>query len=98
MFKIGDVVYVSNPDKLYEESELPKRTHKSFFGKIVEIDEYSGFNAIGVEFFVTPNSYKDMWYYKDSELSLASDLNNMTLGEFIEKFGVDIYAEFKEGV
>ena len=39
MFKVGDLVYVSNPDTKYEE-EYGVRYHKSFFGTVTEVTDY----------------------------------------------------------
>lgn len=38
MFKVGDLVYVSNPDTKYEE-EYGVRFHKSFFGTVTEVTD-----------------------------------------------------------
>lgn len=40
MFKVGDLVYVSNPDTEYEK-EYGERTHRSFFGTVTDVTEYT---------------------------------------------------------
>lgn len=48
MFKVGDLVYVSNPDTEYEK-EYGERTHKSFFGTVTEVTEYTNEICVGSE-------------------------------------------------
>lgn len=89
MFKVGDIVFVSNPDTDYEVKNFVKRTHKEFFGEVTEVETHE--NGTTVE--VTFNNY-DVWYYSPEELSLATDLENMTLKEFSEKFGLVVNAVY----
>ena len=49
MFKVGDLVYVSNPDTEYEK-EYGERTHKSFFGTVTEVTEYKNGICVEVKF------------------------------------------------
>lgn len=93
MFKVGDIVYVSNPDTEYEK-EHGERTHRSFFGKITDIEEYSDQTCITVSFSKTPNGTSMEWAYLAEELSLASELKDLTLEEFSNKFGVRVMAEY----
>lgn len=93
MFKVGDKVFVSNPDKEYEKTEH-KREHKSFFGEVIEVEEHPGFYSVGVKFPCVPGGYEIEWWYKDDELSLASELDNMTLEEVKNKYGVEIMASY----
>lgn len=46
MLKVGDLVYVSNPDTKYDE-KYDVRFHKSFFGTVTKITDYG--NEICVE-------------------------------------------------
>lgn len=84
-FKVGDVVYVANPDREYE-SEYCSREHRNFFGIVTEINEYPKGISVGVKF----NDYLDdvEWYYSPEELDHASSLKDMTLEEFSNTFGL----------
>ena len=93
MFKVGDIVYVSNPDKKYEE-ENGIRKHQSFFGIVTEINEYPNEICVFVKFPATPNGCETEWAYDEDELSSASDLKDLTLEEFSNKFGVIVMAEY----
>ena len=95
MFKVGDVVYVSNPDAKYEE-EYGVRSHSSFFGKVKDVTKYPHEEefVIEVEFPATPNGCAMEWSYDSKELSLASELKTLTLEEFSNKFGVSVLAEY----
>ncbi len=93
MFKVGDIVYVSNPDTEYEE-EFGVRTHRSFFGKVTEVTEYENQTVVEVLFSSTPNGCEMEWSYDEKELSLASELKDLTLEEFSNKFGVCVLAEY----
>lgn len=44
-FKVGDVVFVSNPDKEYEK-EYGVRVHRNFFGKVIEVMESKPFDDL----------------------------------------------------
>lgn len=87
-FNVGDVVWVSNPDTDYE-NEYGTRTHRNFFGSITEI----GVGYVEVDF-----GYGDCWAYAPEELSLSSDLKNMTLEEFSNTFGLVVNGVFVECV
>lgn len=93
MFKVGDIVYVSNPDTEYEE-EYGVRTHRSFFGKVTEVIEYESQTVVEVSFPSTPNGCAMEWSYDENELSLASELKDLTLEEFSNKFGVSVLGEY----
>ena len=93
MFKVGDIVYVSNPDTEYEE-EYGVRTHRSFFGKVTEVEDFSGKICVEVEFPATLNGCAMEWTYHENELSLASELKDLTLEEFSNKFGVSVLGEY----
>ena len=94
MIKVGDIVYVSNPDTKYEK-EYHARKHKSFFGRATEVEKHSnGQICVVVEFPSTPNGCSMEWCYNIEELSLASELKNLTLEEFSNRFGVDVFAEY----
>lgn len=93
MFKVGDIVYVSNPDTEYEK-EYGVRTHRSFFGKVTEVTEYESQTVVEVSFPSTPNGYAMEWSYDENELSLASELKDLTLEEFSNKFGVSVLGEY----
>lgn len=93
MFKVGDIVYVSNSDTEYEK-EYGERTHSSFFGKITDIEQYADQTCITVTFPQTPNGSAMEWAYLAEELSLASELKDLTLEEFSNKFGVRVMAEY----
>lgn len=92
-FKLHDKVFVSNPDLEYEEKFGHLRYHKSFFGEVTELLTKKGIAYATVKFPRTPNGIEQEWAYTESELSLASDLDNMTLKEIKEKYGVEIFAE-----
>ena len=92
-FKVGDTVFVSNPDLEYEK-EYGYREHKSFFGKVMDVTEYSQETCVEVYFPAMPNSYDAEWYYNADELSLAEELKDLTLEEFSNKFGVSVLAEY----
>lgn len=81
-FKIGDIVYVSNPDLEYE-AEYGHRFHNAFFGKVIEVEEYPTQTVVTVDF----NDGYD-WAYNEEELEFASTLKDMTLEEFSNTFGV----------
>ena len=49
MFKVGDLVYVSNPDTEYEK-EYGTRIHKSFFGTVIEVTNYGDEICVVVKF------------------------------------------------
>lgn len=87
-FNVGDIVWVSNPDKEYE-NEYGIRVHRNFFGSITEI----GAGYVEVDF-----GYGDCWAYAPEELSLSSDLKNMTLEEFSNTFGLVVNGVFAEYV
>ena len=89
-FKIGDIVFVSNPDIEYEE-EWCRREHNEFFGKVTEINTY------GYEVCVEVTFNEDnwcAWSYHPEELSLAIELKDMTLEEFSNKYGVCVNAVY----
>ena len=92
-FKVGDIVFVSNPDLEYEK-EYGIREHKSFFGRIIEVEEYTEEICVTVYFPITPNGCDMEWSYDAKELSLASELKDMTLEEFSNKYGVSVLAEY----
>lgn len=93
MFKIGDLVYVSNPDTEYE-NEYVKRTHKSFFGTVTEVEDCGDEIRVDVKFPTTPNGSEMEWSYNANELSLAKELKDMTIEELSNKFNLQIFAEY----
>lgn len=93
MFKVGDLVYVSNPDTEYEE-EYGVRFHKSFFGTVTEVTEFTNEICVEVKFPGTPNGYEMEWTYNASELSHASELKNLTIEELSNKFNLQVFAEY----
>lgn len=88
MLKVGDKVFVSNPDLEYE-AEYGVRKHHQFFGRVTEIDNATPKPIIGVEF----EKGTEKFYYAE-ELSLASELKNMTLENFEDKFNVCVNATY----
>ena len=93
MFKVGDLVYVSNPDTKYEE-EYGVRYHKSFFGTVTEVIEFTNEICVEVKFPATTNGCEMEWAYNANELSLAKELKNMTIEELSNKFNLQIFAEY----
>lgn len=88
IFKVGDIVYVSNPDLAYEKEMFPRK-HRNFFGRVVEVDNFGDENTYDVRF------EDDVEFcYMDYELSLAKDLKDMTLEDFSDQFGVEVNAKF----
>ena len=92
MFKIGDLVYVSNQDTKYEE-EYGVWYHKSFFGTVTEVTDYGNEICVEVKFPATPNGCEMEWTYYANELSLANKLKNMTIEELSNKLNLQIFAE-----
>ena len=92
-FKVGDIVFVSDPDECYE-AEYGIREHRSFFGRVTEISECSDELCVTVKFPATPNGYAAEGSYDGRELSLAEKLKDMTLEEFSNKYGVTVMAEY----
>ena len=87
-FKVGDIVFVSNPDEEYE-AEFGHRYHPCFFGEVTEVETYDGEIVVTVVF----NYFgKYEWYYHPEELSHASEVKDMTLEEFSNKYGVQVNA------
>ena len=84
-FKLHDKVFVSNLDLEYEKKFGRQRYHKSFFGEVTELLTKKGIVYATVKFPGTPNGVEQEWVYTESELSLASDLDNMTLKEVKDK-------------
>lgn len=93
MFKIGDLVYVSNPDIEYEKKH-GERTHKSFFGTVLNVEEFTNETYVTVVF-PTTNGGTMEWCYNANELSPAKELRDMTIEELSNKFNVQIIAEIK---
>lgn len=93
MLKVGDVVYVAKPDEKYE-AEYGVRYHKSFFGVVTEISNFRDENVVDVHFPKTATACDMEWSYNEAELALASDLKNLTLEEFSNRFGVTVTAEY----
>lgn len=93
MFKVGDLVYVSNPDTKYEE-EYGVRYHKSFFGTVTEVTDYGNGIFAEVKFPATPNGYEMEWTYDANELSLAKELKDMTIEKLSNKFKLQVFAEY----
>lgn len=89
MFKVGDLVYVSNPDTEYEK-EYGERTHKSFFGTVTDVIG----TCVEVKFPATPNGCEMEWSYDANELSLSKELKDMTIDELSNKFVLQIFAEY----
>jgi hypothetical protein len=92
-FKVGDKVFVSNPDMKYEKNEC-SRKHKNFFGTVVDVVHCEDGDVVEVVFddYITKTS----WAYLSYELSLASELKNMTLEEFENTYDVKINAKYTE--
>lgn len=90
-FKVGDIVFVrNNDDTEYKETYGVYREHQQFFGRIIEIDDQQDDDIpIGVMFdaFTT-------WYYNPKELGYASELNNMTIKEVSDKYGIRIQGTY----
>ena len=93
MFKVGDLVYVSNPDTEYEK-EYGERTHKSFFGTVIEVTNYGDEICVVVKFPRTANGCTMEWSYNANELSLAKELKDMNIEELSNKFNLQIFAEY----
>ena len=94
-FKIGDIVFVkNNDDTKYMLQTGIYRYHNSFLGEVVEIKtDQNGNLSIGVEF----EGYDHItWYYSQEELSHARELENMTLAEIRNKYGVQINGTYQE--
>lgn len=87
-FKIGDIVFVSNPDTEYER-EWGERYHRDFFGKVTNIETYENEVSVEVEF-----ENGNYWYYHTEELSHANEIKSMTLEDFSNKFGVCVTAVY----
>lgn len=87
MFKVGDIVYTPEyPDTKYMEEYGIDRWHRSFFGRITKIKTHSnGEIVIDVDF-----GDDHRWAYSENELRIASELKNMTLEDFSNKFGLVI--------
>ena len=92
MLKVGDLVYVSNPDTKYEE-EYGVRFHKSFFGTVTEVTDYGNEICVEVKFPAIPNGCEMEWAYNANELSLAKELKDMTIEKLSNKFNLQIFAE-----
>ena len=84
MIKVGDIVYVSNPDLEYE-SEFGERKHASFFGIVTGTFRCLGDDCAEVKFPKTTKGEEITWAYTVEELSLASDLKNEELEEVSEQ-------------
>lgn len=93
MFKVGDLVYVSNSDTEYEK-KYGERTHKSFFGTVTDVTEYTDEICVEVKFPATPNGCAMEWSYNANELSLAKEIKDMTIEELSNKFNLQIFAEY----
>ena len=93
MLKVGDLVYVSNPDTKYEE-EYGVRFHKSFFGTVTEVTDYGNEICVEVKFPATANRCEMEWAYNANELSLAKELKDMTIEKLSNKFNLQIFAEY----
>lgn len=91
--KVGDLVFVSNPDTEYEK-EFGVREHKSFFGTVTEVSEYGDETCIEVEFPQTPNGCEMTWSYDAKELSLSKELSGMTIEEISNRYGLQFFAEY----
>lgn len=93
MLKVGDLVYVSNPDTKYEK-EYGVRFHKSFFGTVTEVTDYGNEICVEVKFPATPKGCEMEWTYNANELSLAKELKDMTIEKLSNKFNLQIFAEY----
>ena len=93
MFNVGDIVFVSNPNQEYEE-EMGVREHKAFFCRITDIEEYGKETVVEVHFPNMPSGPAMDWTYNAEELSCASELKNLTLEEFSNRYGVSVLAEY----
>ena len=93
MLKVGDLVYVSNPDTKYDE-KYDVRFHKSFFGTVTKITDYGNEICVEVKFPATPDGCEMEWTYNANELSLAKELKDMTIEKLSNKFNLQIFAEY----
>ena len=93
-FKVGDIVFVSNPDTEYEENWC-KREHKNFFGTVTEVTTQVDEVSVNVLFEDYPCHPTEWWYHPD-ELSLASELKDMKLEEFANKYNLIVNATFRK--
>ena len=74
--------------------EYVERKHKSFFGTVTEVTEYTNEICVEVKFPATPNGCAMEWSYNANELSLAKELKDMTIEELSNKFNIHIFAEY----
>ena len=93
MFKAGDIVFVSNPDKEYEE-QMGARNHNAFFGRVTDVDVYGNETVVEVAFPRTINGEPVEWSYNAEELSYASELKNLTLEEFSNRYGLCVNGKY----
>lgn len=93
MLKVGDLVYVSNPDTKYDE-KYDVWFHKSFFGTVTKITDYGNEICVEVKSPATPNRCEMEWTYNANELSLAKELKDMTIEKLSNKFNLQIFAEY----
>lgn len=84
---------MSNPDREYEK-RMGGRNHRAFFGRVLTIDTYGTGTVVDVEFPSTACGETMEWSYDASELSLASELKNLTLEEFSNRYGVSVNGEY----
>lgn len=93
MFKAGDIVFVSDSDKEYEE-QMGTRNHDAFFGRVTDVDVYGDEIVVEVTFPRTANGEPVTWSYNAKELSYASELKNLTLEEFSNRYGIRVNGEY----
>lgn len=93
MFKLNDIIFVSNPDIEYER-EMGGWKHKAFFGCVTEVETFGTETVVTVEFPAMPNGASAECSYNEEELSHASELRNMTLEDFSNHYGVSVLAEY----
>lgn len=79
-FKVGDVVFVSNPDKEYE-AEDGVRYHSNFFGKVTNVREHEDGDMVCVRF--DEGVHQVEWSYNANELALASVLKDLSFEDFM---------------
>ena len=83
-------LYLSAVVETRNEKEYGIRTHRNFFGKVIEVVKTKPYDCITVDF-----GNNEEWAYNANELSLAKELKDMTLEEFSNKYLVCINATYQ---
>ena len=83
-------LYLSAVVETRNEKEYGIRTHRNFFGKVIEVVKTKPYDCITVDF-----GNNEEWPYNANELSLAKELKDMTLEEFSNKYLVCINATYQ---